>query len=57
MQRWDIGNDSRRKEKKKKERKGKHVIDRDENVDEARELCWDQMVEDLWRPGTELWVW
>lgn len=33
--------------KKKKEKKGKHVIDRDENVDEARELCWGQMVEDL----------
>ena len=31
------------KEKKKKERKGKHVVKGNEIVGETRELCWSQI--------------
>lgn len=34
-------------EEKKKKRKGKHVIERNENVGETRELCWSQIVKGL----------
>ena len=41
------------KEKKKKERKGKHVVKGNENVGETRELCWSQIAKVFWRPAKE----
>ena len=49
---WEMA----QKEKKKKERNGKHVINGNKNGDETRELCWGLIVTGLWRLEKELWI-